>query len=200
MTIKAVPLFPLQTVLYPGGPLPLRVFEPRYLDMVSRCMKADEPFGVVLLSSGIEVGGKSQVKTENTGTLGTISDWYQGDDGVLGVTVLGGASFTLLNTQRQDDGLNVGEIEMLQPEPEVSLPLEYKLMSDLLRAVVDDLGRLYETIEKRYEDASWVGYRFAEILPLDLASKQRCLEMRDPIERLEYLQPQLRLIREEQTQ
>ena len=73
-------------------------------------------------------------------------------------------------------------------------------MSDLLRAVVDDLGRLYETIEKRYEDASWVGYRFAEILPLDLASKQRCLEMRDPIERLEYLQPQLRLIREEQTQ
>ena len=73
-------------------------------------------------------------------------------------------------------------------------------MAELLRAVIDDLGRLYETIEKHYDDSSWVGYRFAEILPLNLASRQDCLEMTDPLARLEYLQPQLRLIREEQTQ
>jgi Lon protease-like protein len=200
VTIKAVPLFPLQTVLFPGGPLPLRVFEPRYLDMVSRCMKAGEPFGVVLLSSGVEVGGKTQVETERTGTLATIFDWDQGNDGVLGVTALGGERFNVLSVQREDDGLNVAEIEMLPPEPEFSLPEEYRLMSGLLRAVIDDLGRLYETIEKYYDDASWVGFRFSEILPMDFSSRQRCLEMRDPLARLEYLQPQLRMLRKEQTQ
>ena len=200
MTLKAVPLFPLQTVLFPGGPLPLRVFEPRYLDMVSRCMKSGEPFGVVRLSSGVEAGGKARVETEHTGTLATICDWYQGNDGVLGVTALGGERFSILAMRRAEDGLNVADIEALPHETEVSLPADYKLMSDLLRAVIDDLGRLYETVEKHYDDASWVGFRFAEILPLELASKQHCLEMINPVARLEYLQPQLRLIREEQTQ
>ncbi|TDJ46237.1 MAG: peptidase S16, partial [Gammaproteobacteria bacterium] len=161
MTTKAVPLFPLQTVLFPGGPLPLRVFEPRYLDMISRCMKDGEPFGVVMLSDGVEVGGQQQIKTKNTGTLATICDWYQGNDGLLGITALGVEKFRLLATRRQDSGLNVAEIEILQPEPVISLPSHYKLMADLLRAVIDDLGRLYETIEKHYDDASWVGFRFA---------------------------------------
>jgi len=200
VTSQTVPLFPLQTVLFPGGPLPLRVFEPRYLDMVSSCMKTGQSFGVVLLSEGVEVGGKAQVKTESIGTLATICDWYQGNDGLLGVTALGGERFRLLSAQRQSDGLHVADIERLRPEPKISLPAEYKLMADLLRAVVDDLGRLYETIEKDYDDASWVGFRFSEILPLSLAHRQRCLEMTNPVARLEFLQPQLRLIREEQTQ
>ena len=178
----------------------MRVFEPRYLDMVSDCMKAEKPFGVLLLSEGVEVGDKSQVRTESIGTLATISDWYQGNDGVLGVTALGGDCFRVVTMQRQRDGLNVAEIETLPPEPAIALPAKYKLMSDLLRAVIDDLGRLYETIETHYDDASWVGYRFSEILPLSLADKQQCLEMRNPVARLEYLQPQLRLIREEDTQ
>ena len=200
MTTKAVPLFPLQAVLFPGGPLPLRVFEPRYLVMISRCMKDGEPFGVVMLSDGVEVGGQQQIKTENTGTLASICDWYQGNDGLLGITALGVERLRLLATQRQDDGLTVAEIEILQPEPVIPLPSQYKLMADLLRAIIDDLGRLYETIEKHYDDASWVGFRFAEILPLDLANKQYCLELKSSVERLEYLQPLLRQFREEQTQ
>jgi len=163
-------------------------------------MKSGEPFGVVRLSSGVEAGGKARVETEHTGTLATICDWYQGNDGVLGVTALGGERFSILAMRRAEDGLNVADIEVLPHEPEVSLPADYKLMSGLLRAVIDDLGRLYESIEKHYDDASWVGFRFAEILPLELAGKQHCLEMINPVARLEYLQPQLRLIREEQTQ
>jgi Lon protease-like protein len=200
VTTKAVPLFPLQTVLFPGGSLPLRIFEPRYLDMISRCMKASEPFGVVMLSDGVEAGPQQVITMENTGTLATVCDWYQGNDGLLGITALGAARFRVLATQRQDDGLNVAEVEILQPEPEVSLPAQYKLMADLLRAIIDDLGRLYETVEKHYDDASWVGFRFAEILPLDLASKQYCLELKNSVARLEYLQPLLRQFREEQTQ
>jgi Lon protease-like protein len=199
VTTKAVPLFPLQTVLFPGGPLPLRIFEPRYLDMISRCMKDSVPFGVVMLSDGVEVGGQ-QVTTEDTGTLATICDWYQGNDGLLGITALGVDRFRLLATQREDDGLYMAEIEILRAEPEVSLPPQYKLMADLLRVVIDDLGRLYETVEKHYDDASWVGFRFAEILPLDLASKQYCLELKSSVTRLEYLQPLLRQFRKEQTQ
>jgi Lon protease-like protein len=199
VTTKAVPLFPLQTVLFPGGPLPLRIFEPRYLDMISRCMKEGEPFGVVMLSDGLEAGGQQQIETANTGTLATICDWDQGNDGLLGITALGVDRFRLLATQRQDDGLNVAEIDILQPEPVISLPSQYKLMADLLRVVIDDLGRLYETVEKHYDDASWVGFRFAEILPSDLASKQYCLELKSAVARLEYLQPLLHQFRKEQT-
>jgi Lon protease-like protein len=195
-----VPLFPLTTVLFPDGPLPLRVFEPRYLDMVGRCMREQIPFGVLLLSGGTELGGQVVVRTESVGTLATISDWYQGTDGLLGITACGGERFRLLGMRRQADGLNLGEIELLPSEPQVALPPRYVLMAELLRAVIDDLGKLYEIVAKRYADASWVSFRFAEILPLSNAQKQFCLELMDPVERLEYLQPMLRQVREQQTQ
>jgi len=194
-----VPLFPLTTVLFPGGPLPLRLFEPRYLDMVGRCMRQEVPFGVLLLSGATEAG-QTVVRTEDIGTLATIVDWYQGADGLLGITALGGERFRLLGMQRQADGLNVGDIEVLAKDPEVALPQRYALMAELLRAIIDDLGKLYESVEKNYADASWVGFRFAEILPLSNSQKQLCLQMTDPVARLEYLQPLLRQIRDQQTQ
>jgi Lon protease-like protein len=194
-----VPLFPLTTVLFPGGPLPLRVFEPRYLDMVGRCMRQQQPFGVLLLSGTTEAG-QTVVRTEDIGTLATIVDWYQGTDGLLGITAFGGERFRLLGMQRQADGLNIGDVEVLAKDPEVALPPRYALMAELLRAIIDDLGKLYESVEKNYADASWVGFRFAEILPLSNSQKQACLQMTDPIARLEYLQPLLRQIRDQQTQ
>ena len=166
-----MPLFPLTTVLFPGGPLPLRIFEPRYLDMVGRCMREQVPFGVLLLSGATEAGGQTVVRTESIGTLATIVDWDQGADGLLGITAFGGERFRLLGMQRQADGLNLGEIELLAMDPEVALPARYALMAELLRAIIDDLGELYETIDKHYDDAGWVGLRFAEILPLSNCAK-----------------------------
>ena len=195
-----MPLFPLTTVLFPGGPLPLRIFEPRYLDMVGRCMREQIPFGVLLLSGATETGGQTVVRTESVGTLATIVDWDQGADGLLGITAFGGERFRLLGMQRQADGLNLGDIELLAKEPEVALPARYALMAELLRAIIDDVGKLYETIDKHYDDAGWVGLRFAEILPLSNSQKQMCLQMTDPIARLDYLQPLLRQIRDQQTQ
>ncbi|MEC9375582.1 MAG: LON peptidase substrate-binding domain-containing protein [Pseudomonadota bacterium] len=197
MIEKKIPLFPLQTVLFPGGPLPLRVFESRYLDMISSCMKNSTPFGVVLFQG---TNDSSAITMASVGTSASIVDWYQGTDGLLGITAYGEKRFRLISVKQQEDGLNLGTVEFLPPEPEISLPENYLSMSTLLRAVIDDLGKLYETINKHYEDASWVGFRFAEVLPLDLKEKQLFLELNDPIGRLDALRPTLRRLREEQTQ
>ena len=192
-----VPLFPLQTVLFPDGPMPLRVFEPRYLDMVSRCLKSDSEFGVVLIQAGSEIG---HARTVKVGTRARITDWYQGSDGILGVTAVGTCRFRLGDVSREPDNLCVGRVENLEPEPEVALPDEYRAMAELLEAIIDDLGKLYQALEKRYRDATWVGYRFAEILPISQEQKQYCLELNDPIARLAFVRPLLRSIRQEQQQ
>ncbi len=176
-----VPLFPLNTVLFPGGPLPLRIFEPRYLSMVSHCMRNDSPFGVLLIREGQEAGSAT---THNIGTLARISDWYQGSDGLLGITAIGEERFRLLSTTRQDDGMVIGDVQLLQNEPSLPLPDEHQEMASILAGVLEDLGRLYESLDKHFDDASWVTSRFVEILPIDLEEKQRCLEQSDPIERL----------------
>lgn len=187
-----IPLFPLNTVLFPGGPLPLRIFEARYTAMVSDCVQNDSPFGVLLIRDGGEVGTAT---TYEIGTLARISDWYQGSDGLLGVTAIGEQRFRVISSHREISGLNVGEVEILPPEPSMALPEEYRSMADLLASVLDDLGRLYEPIERRFDDASWVTSRFVEILPMELAQKQRCLEDGDPRERLRIVSESLKASR-----
>lgn len=176
-----IPLFPLRTVLYPGGPLPLRIFEARYLDMISRCMKDESPFGVLLIRSGAETGPAT---TYDVGTLARITDWYQGSDGLLGVTAIGDRRFRLLSADRQADGLNIGQVELLDPEQRVAVPAEFQPLAQILGGVLDNLGKLYESLDKNYEDAGWLSYRFAEILPISPEDKQSFLEIEDPIERL----------------
>jgi Lon protease-like protein len=180
-----VPLFPLNTVLFPGGPLPLRIFEPRYLTMVSDCVKEDSAFGVLLIRHGHEAGAAT---TYEVGTLARITDWYQGSDGLLGVTAVGLQRFRVISSFRQANGLNIGNIEVLPNEPTVPIPDEYRSMPNILAGVLDDLGRLYESLERRMDDASWVTSRFVEILPIDLEQKQQWLESSDPVDRLRIVQ------------
>lgn len=179
-------------MLFPGGPLPLRIFEARYIDMISERMQSDAPFGVLLIREGDEAGRAS---TYDIGTLARITDFYQGSDGLLGVTAIGEQRFRLLSAERQPDGLNVGDVELLPEEPPQPLPEEYKGMATILAGVLDDLGRLYESLDRRYDDMSWVTYRFVEILPVDLDQKQRCLEQSDPMERLRLVRELLESVR-----
>lgn len=197
MSNERIPLFPLRTVLFPEGPLPLRVFEPRYLDMVSRCMRSGIPFGVLLLLTGSET---STAQTASVGTLARITDWYQGSDGILGITAMGTDRFELRQIDRQDDGLYLGDISPLQPELDTPLPDEYRPLANLLRVILDDLGKLYADLPQRFDDASWLGCRFAEILPLPLEQKQHCLQLMDPLARLEFVRPMIRSMRWETTQ
>ena len=184
-----VPLFPLNTVLFPGGPLPLRIFESRYIDMISRCMKTESPFGVVLIKDGREAGA---ARTFDTGTLARIVDWYQGADGLLGVTAVGEQRFRLLSVRRQDDGLNIGSIEDIPAEPPTPLPDDYEYLRPMLNGVLDDLGRLYESMPRDDGDAVWLSYRFVEILPIDLSQKQLLLESSDTLARLKLIDDLMR--------
>jgi uncharacterized protein len=184
-----IPLFPLQTVLFPGGPLPLRIFEPRYVDMISRCLKSGIGFGVLLIRAGEEAGPAS---THDLGTVATIVDWDQLNDGTLGVVVVGGSRFLLRSARRQDDGLNLGVVDLLEPEPALALPERFYDMARLLEGVFEDLGPHYRHVTPDFGDAGWVGCRLAELLPIELEQKQHCLELFDPVARLGYLEPLLK--------
>jgi len=170
----------------------LRIFESRYLDMVSNCLKTDSPFGVLLIREGAEAG---LATTHNVGTLARISDWYQGSDGLLGITAIGEQRFRLESSERQTDGLNVGEVELVAAEDSLPLPDEYRALPQILANVIDDLGRLYESLDRRYDDAVWVTYRFLEILPIDLDRKQLSLESSDTVARLKLVDELLDSVR-----
>ena len=186
---SAIPLFPLSTVLFPGGPLKLRIFEARYLDMIGRCMREAAPFGVVLILEGSEAGAVASTAT--VGTLATVVDFEKLEDGLLGITARGGRRFRVLSIDRQSDGLNVAAIEWHPDEPAVPIPERHTVLADVLRQALSQVAALYPAAEADYNDAGWVGSRLAEILPFDTVDKQACLEMIDPVERLDFVRARL---------
>jgi Lon protease-like protein len=191
-TTSGAPLFPLNTVLFPGGPLPLRIFEPRYVDMVRHCMRERCAFGVLLIKSGSEVGAGGVGDTSETGTTARIVDFNPLPDGLLGLTCIGERKFTVSKRWQQSNGLNLGNIEYAAAEEKLDLPGEFQHLGELLRKVLPELGELYANVPKHFTDAAWVGYRLAEILPISMSEKQRCLELDDPVARLARLNPLIR--------
>ena len=183
--LEAMPVFTLNTVLYPGGALPLRIFEPRYVDMVSDRLRRDAPFIVALIRSGSEVGGGAT--THSVGTLARIVDWNRQEDGLLGIVALGGRRVRVLHTETRPDGLCVATARMLDDEPASAVPGEHGRLVALLRGLLDQLEAHYRFVTPRFEDAGWVGYRLSELLPMPLARKQHFLEMEDPLLRLRQL-------------
>ena len=125
-----IPLFPLSTVLFPGGPLQLRIFEPRYLAMVRECARSDSAFGVCLILSGREAGMPAEPAA--VGTLARISDFYTLPDGLLGIGAVGGARFRALRTRVREDGLLLGTIELWDDEPAIAVPPEFGLLATIL--------------------------------------------------------------------
>jgi Lon protease-like protein len=187
-----IPLFPLNTVLFPDGPLPLRIFETRYVDMVRYCMREHCAFGVVLIRGGSEVGVGSAGETSAMGTTARIVDFNALPDGLLGITCQGERKFTVAKQWQQEDGLHVADVEFAAPEAPADLPLEYHHLGELLRKVLPELGELYANVPQYFSNASWVSCRLAEILPIALSEKQYCLELDDPIARLARLNPLIR--------
>jgi Lon protease-like protein len=184
--VHSIALFPLNLVLFPDGPLPLRIFETRYVDMVRRCMREARGFGVVLIREGQEVG---PAETYDVGTMASIADFHQLQDGLLGLSCIGQQRFRILERSRQPDGLNLGEVQDLPAQPSVPVPARHARLAQLLQTVLPQLGEVYTDIQMRLDDAAWVGHRLAEILPIPLAEKQSLLELDDPVQRLDRLGP-----------
>ena len=193
---EELPIFPLRTILFPDSKLPLRIFEPRYIDMVSRSMREDSEFGIILSRESTD---PKMFETYDTGTLAKIIDWDQGGDGLLGITTIGTQKFQLKELNKQEDGLNIGTIERLEKEGDYKPLKEFTHLVELLQAILDDVN-IYGDDEKNFDSASWISYRFAEILPLRVEDKQKCLEIDDPIIRLNFLEPLIKMIRESSQQ
>jgi uncharacterized protein len=186
-----IALFPLNTVLFPGGLLPLRIFESRYIDMVGRCTRGDEAFGVVLVENGSDT--ERQVATAPIGTSARIVDFQTLEDGLLGILCQGERRFRIHARSQRPDGLNCAEVEWLEDTGRVSVPERLQPLVPLLREALGQLKTVGRFLAPDYEDACWVGYRMAELLPLDQKLLQRLLESDDPVARLELLAPLLDL-------
>jgi uncharacterized protein len=182
MSAASLPLFPLGTVLFPGGPLSLRIFETRYLDMVGRCLKEQGCFGVVLILEGAETG--AMVAAAAVGTTARVVDFDTRPDGLLGIECVGERRFRVRRLWQQADGLNLGEVDYLPEDAPSAPPVECAHLVELLREVLPKLGGAYAHVEAHYDDAGWVANRWAEILPLGPAERLALLELADPLARL----------------
>lgn len=178
-------IFPLNAVLFPGGLLPLRIFEQRYMEMAKSCLKNDGHFGICLIRSGREVGAPAV--PELIGSTAKIVEWDMQQLGVLSVKVQGGRRFRIIESRVTQTGLTRASVEMLPHDADSSLPEEFDACAMLLKAVFEERGPEIVAAPLRFESSSWVSSRLAEILPVPLAAKQKLLELDDARQRIEIL-------------
>lgn len=182
--VETVPIFPLSTVLFPGMRLPLKIFEVRYMEMAKACLKHDAAFGICLIREGAEVG--LPAVPESVGCLARIGEWDMETLGVLKVKAQGLERFRLHGTKTTPSGLILGDIERIPAEEAIDAP-DLARSAEFVRKIVEALGSARFAQPYRYDDASWVGFRLAEILPLRNEVKQKLLELTDPAARLAIL-------------
>lgn len=197
IAIQELPLFPLNTVLFPGGVMPLRIFEARYVDMISACLRTDAGFGVVAIHQGNDTGSQP-VSIHPVGTLARIVDFDSVDDGLLGITCLGVQRLRVVGHRVQPDQLLLGQVRWLPDDPQQSPAYSHEPLIRVLRDLLDSEEWAPPTrfFAPDWEDASWVSNRLAEVLPLPLSVRQALLEMTEPRQRLDIL---LGLFREQRT-
>jgi Lon protease-like protein len=183
--IETFPLFPLNTVLFPGGVLPLRIFEERYMEMTKACLRDNTLFGVCLIREGEEVG--KPAVPEPVGCTARIADWDMQQLGVLQIRAEGQYRFRILSMEDNGHGLLFARAELVAAEEPAAVPAHLAGCGNVLRAVVSDIGEKTFTQPLEFDNAVWLSYRLAELLPIKVAAKQRLLELTDPLARLEVL-------------
>ena len=194
--VAALPLFPLQSVLFPGGQLALKIFEARYLDLISDCLRSRQPFGVVCLLQGGEVRSDRTVRFESTGVLAQLDEVDSEQPGLLHARCSGTQRFRLDGpATQQADGLWLGDAELL-PDDTVTVPQAQFLPT--VRALANAIATLQSQGNQpfrpphRLDDAGWVANRWCELLPIPLGAKQKLMELPDPQLRLQLVHEYLR--------
>jgi Lon protease-like protein len=193
MTTISIPLFPLATVLFPDGVLPLQVFEVRYLDMIGRCIATGAPFGVVMLTEGHEVRSPGSLERfADEGTLAVVDEHSAPSPGLLQVVCRGGGRFSIASCERLVNGLWMAQVELLEGDKAVRIPSELRGAADALQRV---LASLHDVPEHRWpvrkpfrlDDCGWVSNRWCELLPLTKPQKHHLLMLDNPLIRLELM-------------
>lgn len=196
LTLQSLPLFPLGTVLFPGGILPLRVFEVRYLDMIRRCLKAGAPFGVVALTQGQEVRkpGADPEAFASVGTLAQIANAESPQPGLMLLHALGGQRFRIARREQLKHGLWVADVELLADDPEIAVPPDHAHTAKALEHILgklrqfgsaEDASALASSGPWKLGDCGWLANRWCELLPIAPDLKQRLMELNNPLVRLE---------------
>ncbi|MCM5678693.1 LON peptidase substrate-binding domain-containing protein [Schlegelella sp. S2-27] len=191
-----LPLFPLQSVLFPEGLLSLKVFEARYLDLIGNCLRESKPFGVVALLRGAEVKRDGEpVEFESVGCVAELLEVDSAQPGILQVRCRGGQRFSVIDSQQASNGLWTAQVEYIEPDPQ-QLPTE-----DLLGSA-KGLANAIQVMKRRnqapflepyrFEDAGWIANRWCEILPIPLAARQKLMELPDALVRLQLVDQFLR--------
>ncbi len=195
-SLQSLPLFPLSTVLFPGGLLPLRIFEVRYLDMVRRCHDTGQPFGVVALQSGSEVrqaGGAREV-FHDVGTLAHIEALESPQAGLIMIQSTGGSRFRITRREQLRHGLWVADAEPIADDVTVAVPQDLQVDADALSQLIDTLQQRRDVPDApelpiappwRLDDCGWVSNRWCELLPLPTELKQQLMALENPVVRLE---------------
>jgi Lon protease-like protein len=202
LTLSSLPLFPLGAVLFPGGVLPLRIFEVRYLDMIGKCHKAGAPFGVVSLTEGSEVrrpadtgpagDGFAHEAFNSIGTLATITEFSIPQPGLMVIRCVGAQRFEISRREKLKHGLWIADVTRLEDDQSVKIPPD-------LQGTADALGKLIKSLQQRevpqaqmpllspyrLDDCGWVANRWCELLPMPVELKQRLMQLDNPLMRLE---------------
>ena len=173
---ETLSLFPLNTVVFPGGLLPLRIFEQRYFDMVKRAIADNTPFGICAIREGSEVGTRVH-----------ITDWDMPQTGILHIETQAAERFVVRSTRTEPSGLLIGSVDAVSVEPAIAVPDELELAVEILRHIIDEYGDAHFPAPHEFGNAVWVGYRLSEVLPLKRSIKQNLLEMNDSVMRLRIL-------------
>jgi len=186
--LDEIPLFPLNTVLFPGGLLPLRIFEARYLDMISDCMRRQCGFGICAIQSGGEVG--KAASCHPVGTLAVVTDFDRGEDDLLQVTVRGERRFRIESSWVEQDQLQRARVRWLE-EQDAPLAAERQPLVEFLARLLRQANAPFSMMTTHFDSAGWVAGRLAELLPFAISDKQRLLETDEAAERLEILYHEL---------
>lgn len=185
---RVLPLFPVSTVLFPGGRLSLKVFEQRYLDLIKNCIAENTTFGLCGIREGGETG--EPAVPYDVGTEARIVEWDMPQTGIFQVSVEGVGKYVARSRETTPSGLIVAAIDRVGNEPPCPLPDELRLCAEVLRHLLED--NQIEPEEVHYEDAVWVGSRLSELLPFKIKIKQDLLEMNDSVARLRIIDQFLR--------
>tara|TARA_B100001564_G_scaffold355256_1_gene367250 strand:+ start:149 stop:751 length:603 start_codon:yes stop_codon:yes gene_type:complete len=185
MKKESIPLFPLKSIVLPGGIFPLRIFERRYINMVKECIKNDNGFCIVLTRNN---SNKKYIDdVYNYGCFVKITDWDQLEDGLLGITVSGQSKIHVIDCGLNENDLLCGTIEDMPDEKEYMIPQKYLILSKFYKRIYPGIKNFISYQRERYSDATWIGFRLTECLPLDSSTKNKLIATNDAIERLEKL-------------